>query len=197
MIGVVFGAIVIPPVLNALNTAFGFAGMPGAGPQALPAPQAALISALAKGVLGGGLNWAMLGWGALAGVALIALDEALGAAKWMRLPPLAVGIGIYLPMSVTLMLSVGAVTGYYYDRWARRRRNPKFAERMGVLAATGMIVGESLFGVVFAGIVGATGSDSPLKLVGDAFQQAALIGGTLLFAGLAAGLYRYAQQRSG
>src|SRR3546814_13988228 len=63
VIGVVFGSLVIPPVLDLLNTAFGFAGAPGAGPNALPAPQAALISALATGVLGGDLNWAMIGWG--------------------------------------------------------------------------------------------------------------------------------------
>ena len=57
VIGVVFGALVIAPVLDLLNAAFGFAGAPGAGDNALAAPQAALISALAKGVFGGSLNW--------------------------------------------------------------------------------------------------------------------------------------------
>ena len=64
VIGVIFGALVIPPVLDLLNTAFGFQGAPGAGPNALAAPQAALISALAKGVLGGDLNWDLIGFGA-------------------------------------------------------------------------------------------------------------------------------------
>ena len=45
MIGVMFGAVVIPPILTILNDAFGFQGAPGAGPNALAAPQAALISA--------------------------------------------------------------------------------------------------------------------------------------------------------
>ena len=62
VIGVVFGSLIIPPVLDLLNAAFGFAGAANAGPNALPAPQAALISALAKGVLGGDLNWNMIGW---------------------------------------------------------------------------------------------------------------------------------------
>lgn len=190
MIGVAFGAMVVPPVLASLNTAFGFAGMPGAGPQALPAPQAALISALARGVLGGDLNWAMLGYGVATGVVLILVDEALGKAKLMRLPPLAVGIGVYLPMSITLTLVLGAVFGRLYDNWARRTANPALAERMGVLTATGMIVGESLFGVVFAGIVSATGNDSPLALVGDGFGQVALVGGTVLFLALTALLYQ-------
>ena len=189
VIGVVFGSLVIPPVLDLLNTAFGFAGAANAGPNALPAPQAALISALAKGVLGGDLNWAMIGYGALCGVALIVLDEVLGKAGRLRLPPLAVGIGIYLPMSVILPTVVGSVLGWFYDRWANRRSNADFALRMGVLTATGMIVGESLWGVAFAGIVAAAGTDSPLAVVGDGFASEALIGGTILFIALVWWLY--------
>lgn len=189
VIGVVFGSLVIPPVLDLLNTAFGFAGMPGAGANALPAPQAALISALAKGVLGGNLNWTMIGWGAAAGVAFIVLDEVLGKAGRLRLPPLAVGIGIYLPMSAILPVVIGSVIGKVYDGWAEKRADPEFALRMGVLTATGMIVGESLWGVAFAGIVAASGSDAPLALVGDGFEVPALVGGTALFFALVAFLY--------
>lgn len=196
VIGVVFGALTVPPVLGLLNTAFGFAGAPGAGPNALSAPQAGLIAALAQGVLGGSLNWAMLGWGAVAGAILLAMDEALGRAGRMRLPPLAIGIGIYLPMSVILPTVLGSVLGHLYDRWAKRARDPALAHRMGVLAATGMIVGESLWGVAFAGIVAITGSDAPLALVGDRFASAALIGGTVVFLALAALLYRQARRAS-
>ncbi|HYI39516.1 MAG TPA: oligopeptide transporter, OPT family [Allosphingosinicella sp.] len=188
--GVIFGSLVVPPVLQILYDAFGFAGMPGAGPQALPAPQAALISALAKGVLGGDLNWTMIGYGALTGVGLVLLDETLGRAKTLRLPPLAVGIGIYLPMAAVLPVVIGAVIGFYYDRWADRREKPEFARRMGILTATGMIVGESLWGVLFAGIVAGSGKDTPLALVGDGFETMALIGGTALFVLLAAWVYR-------
>jgi putative OPT family oligopeptide transporter len=188
--GVIFGSLVVPPVLQILYEAFGFAGMPGAGPQALPAPQAALISALAKGVLGGDLNWTMIGYGALTGVGLVVLDETLGRLKTLRLPPLAVGIGIYLPMAAVLPVVIGAVIGFFYDRWADRREKPEFARRMGVLAATGLIVGESLWGVVFAGIVAGSGSDAPLAVVGEGFETMALIGGTVLFVLLAAWVYR-------
>ncbi len=184
IIGVVFGSLVVPPVLQLLNVAFGFAGAPGAGPNALSAPQAGLISSLAKGVLGGDLNWTMLGYGALAGAGFILLDEVLGRAKRLRLPPLAVGIGIYLPMAVILPVTIGSVVGWFYDRWADRTGDPELARRMGTLTATGMIVGESLWGVAFAGIVAASGSDSPLAVVGDGFAPYALIGGTILFAAL-------------
>jgi putative OPT family oligopeptide transporter len=188
--GVIFGSLVVPPVLEVLYKAFGFAGMPGAGPEALAAPQAALISALAKGVLGGDLNWTMIGYGALTGVGLVLLDETLGRAKKLRLPPLAVGIGIYLPMAAVLPVVIGAVIGYYYDRWADKRVKPEFARRMGVLAATGLIVGESLWGVVFAGIVAGSGSDAPLAVAGEGFETVAVLAGAALFVLLAAWIYR-------
>ncbi|WP_375398358.1 OPT family oligopeptide transporter [uncultured Sphingomonas sp.] len=193
MIGVVFGSIIIPPVLNVLNSGIGFVGAPGAGPNALAAPQAGLISALAKGVLSGDANWTMLGWGAAAGVALIVLDEILGLLRLLRLPPLGVALGIYLPMAVILPTVVGSVLGWSYDRWARRTANPEAAQRMGTLTATGMIVGESLWGVAFALIVWLTGKDAPLALVGAEFETVALFGGTLVFAAIAALLYRYAR----
>ena len=192
--GVIFGSLVIPPVLDLLNKAFGFAGAPGAGEHALAAPQAALISALAKGVLGGDISWNLIGWGALLGVGTIILDEVLRKTGKMRLPPLCVGMGIYLPMSLTVLIPVGAVIGHYYDKWAERGGNPEFAKRMGVLVATGLIVGESLFGVAFAGVVAVAGTDTPLAVVGDSFEKPGIIIGLVLFAGATALLYRYAKR---
>ena len=110
----------IPPILTILNDAFGFQGAPGAGPNALAAPQAALISAIAQGVLGGNLDWNLIGLGALIGVGVIIVDEVLRATKRGSLPPLAVGMGIYLPMTLTLLIPVGAFLGWTYDKWADR-----------------------------------------------------------------------------
>ncbi|HEY6110468.1 MAG TPA: oligopeptide transporter, OPT family, partial [Gemmatimonadales bacterium] len=96
IVGVGAGAAVIPSVLNLLAKAYGFAGAPNlhvVAANPLPAPQATLISALAQGVVGGHLDWQMIGIGALIGVALILLDAALGAMHKLRIPPLAVGIG--------------------------------------------------------------------------------------------------------
>jgi len=187
IIGVIFGSLVIPPILTVLNDAFGFQGAPGAGPNALAAPQAALISAIAQGVLGGDLDWGLIGLGAAIGVGVIILDEILRKTGKRSLPPLAVGMGIYLPMSLTLLIPVGATIGFFYNKWAQRAPNPAFAERLGVLMATGLIVGESLFGVAFAGIVGATDNDSPLALV-EEFPLAVPLG-LILFAGSIAFLY--------
>ena len=194
--GVVFGSLVIPPVLSVLNASFGFAGVAGASADALPAPQAALISSLAKGVLGGDLRWDLIGVGALIGAGVILVDELLARLSKLRLPPLAVGLGIYLPMGVTLTVVVGAVIGWFYDRAAERARDPEFVKRMGVLMATGMIVGDSLFGVLYAGIVYETGSEAPLALVGPGFAGVALAGGTALFLAITAGLYLYTRRQA-
>jgi putative OPT family oligopeptide transporter len=194
VLGVVFGSLVIPPILNLLNTAFGFQGVPGAGITALAAPQAQLISAIAQGVLGGNLDWGLIGIGAGIGVIVVIIDEVLRAMKRGALPPLAVGMGIYLPMALTLLIPIGAVLGYWYDKWAKRAGNPEFAERMGVLLATGLIVGESLFGVVFAGIVAATNSDAPLALVTN-FGWAVPLG-LVLFAAVIAALYIWTKQQA-
>ena len=87
----------------------------------------------------------------------------MGAKGWLRLPPLAVGIGIYLPMSATLPMVIGAVIGWLYDR----RHPDPISQRMGVLLASGFIVGESLFGVLLAGVIVATGSGTPYALDGE------------------------------
>ena len=64
VIGVIAGALVIPPVLDLLNHAYGFVGAPGAtGAHALPAPQAGLISALAQGVIQNNIDWSLIGIG--------------------------------------------------------------------------------------------------------------------------------------
>jgi putative OPT family oligopeptide transporter len=180
IVGVLAGAAVIPPILDLLNHAYGFAGAPGVDPaRALPAPQAALISALAQGVIQGNLHWNLIGAGALIGLGLIVLDEALRRSTRAQLPPLAVGLGIYLPTATTLMITVGAIAGWAFDRRAARTPNPAGTRQLGVLLASGMIVGESLIGVLLAAIVVFSGRAAPLALVGDGFATASVwIGGS-------------------
>ena len=170
IVGVVAGSLVIPFLLNLLNSAFGFNGGPPAtvaGTEPLAAPQATLISSLAAGVIGGDPRWDLIGIGAILGVGIIAVDEILTRAtkKKLKLPPLAVGIGIYLPMAVTTTVTIGAIIGTIYDRWVAKSKNPEPARRLGVLMASGLIVGESLFNVLLAGIIVATNNGSPFGLV--------------------------------
>jgi len=198
IVGVAAGASVIPFVLNLLTHAYGFAGAANVGvvaPNPLPAPQATLISALAQGVIGGSLDWKMIGIGALVGVGLILLDIALGAMKKLRIPPLAVGIGIYLPMSATFAVVIGAVISYWYDRRTRSVANPERAERLGTLVASGLIVGESLWGVINAGLIVGLSNDAPIGLVSDAFVLGPWLG-VLGFVGVIIWLYRWMLRRS-
>ena len=198
IVGVAAGAAVIAPVLNLLAKAYGFAGAPNVGVVAadpLPAPQATLISALARGVIGGDLEWGMIGIGALVGVALIALDAALGAAKKLRIPPLAVGIGIYLPMSATFAVIIGALLSHWYDRRVRGTPNPERAERLGTLVASGLIVGESLWGVLNAGLIVALANDAPIALVPGDFALAPWLG-VLGFVAAIVWLYGWMLRRS-
>jgi putative OPT family oligopeptide transporter len=198
IVGVAAGAAVIPFVLNLLAKAYGFAGAPNVDVIAanpLPAPQATLISALAQGVIGGSLEWTMLGIGALIGVGLVLLDSALGAMKKLRIPPLAVGIGIYLPMSATFAVIVGAVISHWYDRRSRSMPNPDRAQRLGTLVASGLIVGESLWGVIVAGLIVGLAKDAPIALFPEDFALAPWLG-VLGFIGAIVWLYGWMLRRS-
>jgi len=194
VIGVIAGAAIIPPILDLLNQAYGFVGAPGpVREHALPAPQAGLISALAGGVIEKNVDWSLIRIGAMIGVAMIVVDETLRrVTKGAHLSPLAVGLGIYLPTASTLMVVVGAVCGWIYDKRAARAPKPESTKQLGVLLASGMIVGEGLIGVVIAALVGFSGKDFPLALVGDEFAtNAAVWIGGLVFALSVFLLYRW------
>ena len=194
VLGVIFGALVIPPVLDLLNTAFGFQGVPGAKATALAAPQASIISAISQGLLSGNFDWQLIEIGAAIGVVVIIIDEVLRKMKRGALPPLAVGMGIYLPMALTLLIPLGALLGWLYDKWAARTSNPEFATRMGVLLATGLIVGESIMGVVYAGIVAATQSDAPLALLSENALAVPL--GIIVFLAVVLGFYAWTRRET-
>jgi putative OPT family oligopeptide transporter len=194
VIGVVAGALVIPPVLDLVNQAYGFVGAPGAElrPNPLPAPQAGLISSLAQGVIAADIDWSLIRTGALIGVFIILLDEVLArTTRHMRVPPLAVGLGIYLPTQSTLMIVVGAIAGWLFDRRANRSSRPEATKQLGVLLASGLIVGESIIGVVISAIVVFSGVSAPLALVGPGYETAGKIIGGVAFATTVIVLYRW------
>jgi putative OPT family oligopeptide transporter len=202
VLGVVFGSLVIPPILNLLNKTLGFQGVPGAGPDALNAPQAAIISTIAQGVLGGNLEWNLIGEGAIIGVVAVIIDEVLKAktGKRLHLPPLAIGMGIYLPLEADLLIPFGAALGWFYNRWAMQSKSPAFAERMGTLMATGLIVGESLMGVVYAFLVGAAqnaGSKDPANVLAliQPYSSVMLVS-LIVFAAAIGALYYWTKGRA-
>ena len=194
LVGVFAGALIIPFVLSQLNAAFGFEGGPkGIADQPLAAPQATLISALARGVISGDLRWDLIAVGAVIGVGVIILDIVVNRATKgrMKLPPLAVGIGFYLPAAVTTMLVVGAVGGWLYEKGIKGTAFADIGRRMGILLASGLIVGESLFGVFNAGVIVGTNNDSPFGLIPADAAWPATILAVAAFAGIAWALYAW------
>jgi putative OPT family oligopeptide transporter len=197
LIGVAAGSAVVPPVLELLNHANGFAGAPNLqaiSSTPLAAPQATLISTLAKGVIGGDLPWNLIGYGALIGLILVVIDYALKKSSNGKysLPPLGVGLAIYLPSAVTAPVVVGAVAGYLFERTVEKRTWGEPAKRMGVLIMSGFIVGESLFNVALAGLIVSTGTGEPLAITNGLSETQTMIIATVLGAALVAGLYRWA-----
>ncbi|MDK8677404.1 OPT family oligopeptide transporter [Corynebacterium tuberculostearicum] len=193
IIGVVFGSLVIPPILQVMLNGFGFQGMEGAGEDALAAPQAALMSSVASGIFDSSLDWNLIFIGMAIGAVLIIIDELLRKfTDKYSLSPLAAGMGMYLPAALTIVIPIGAILGTFYDKWAAKQSHPEFAKRMGTLLATGLIVGESLFGVVNAGIIAAAGGDSPLEIFEGG--TAATIVGVILFILALTFIYRWTKR---
>ncbi|STO55117.1 integral membrane protein [Canicola haemoglobinophilus] len=201
IIGVIVGALVIAPVLEILYHAYGFAGaMPRETmdpSQALSAPQATLMMTIANGIFSHNLEWSYIFLGIGFGAVLIVIDSILKKASNNRfaLPALAVGMGIYLPPSINAPIVVGAFLAWLINRhlesFAKRTGKDvaevkKKAERFGTLFAAGLIVGESLIGVllafIIAGSVTSGGSDAPLALHLENWGGIAEVLGLMVFA---------------
>lgn len=200
LIGVLAGSLAIAPVLNLLYEAYGFVGaMPRAGmdaSQALSAPQATLMAAIANGIFNSSLDWSYILYGVILGIVIIIIDLCLKKFTLnLSLPPLAVGMGIYLPPELEMPLVMGAVLGYFVNRHLKKRAEKRHAEnieteiengnRHSVLFASGLIVGESIIGVIMAAIIVVSvtsgGSDAPLALVGSEFAPTGRVLGLAIF----------------
>jgi len=195
VIGVIASALVISPVLDEVNKVFGFVGAPGAGPKALAAPQAGLISSLAQAVIQNDTEkWLLMWTGVLIGIAVIILDFILSKTTKYRLPPLAVGLGIYLPTASTLMVTVGAVVGWWFDKRADRTSRADAMKQLGVLLASGLIVGESVLAVIFTFVKGISGINSPIGIMSDSFATASMWLAGITFVAVVYLIYRWTEK---
>ena len=177
IIGCFVGALVIAPVLEILYHAYGFSGAlprPDMDPsQALSAPQATLMTTISQGIFTNKLEWTYILTGVVLGAVLITIDAFLKKVsnKVFGLPVIAVGIGIYLPPSINMPVIVGAFLAWIMARHIAKLGNKEVsakAERFGTLFSAGLIVGESLMGVILAFVIAASvttgGSEAPLSL---------------------------------
>jgi putative OPT family oligopeptide transporter len=194
-IGAASSALVMAPVLNLLARAYGI-GVPTAEhPDPLLAPQATLMASVSKGLFGGSLPWGMIAIGAAIGVAIIVVDSILKArGSSFRAPVLAVAVGIYLPLELSVPIFAGGLLSHLAARALGATGNdPEEAERRnrrGLLFAAGMITGEALMGILIAVPIVATGRADVLALP-EPLRFGGWLG-LLVLAGLGAWLYRTA-----
>lgn len=203
-VGVISGSLVMAPVLNLLLAAYGIGAVTPAHPNPLTAPQATLMASVAQGIFHGGLPWVMVGLGALIGVIVIAVDLLARARGWpWRAPVLAVAVGIYLPLDLSVTIMAGGLIAHGARRFAggRGSEGPE-GTRQGMLFAAGLITGEALLGILLAVPVVVTGEADVLSVhnltghlgINIANAPAGQWPGIAVMAGLCWALYRVASR---
>jgi len=153
VVGVIAAAFVIPFVLRVLDAGYGIGRVVQEGVTPLAAPQAALMGDLASGIFGAGINWRFIFMGFGLAVLLIILDEVQKSrGSSFRFPVLAVAVGVYLPLSLSVPIFIGGLIAYRVGRVSasasgevRQKR-----ENAGLLVASGLITGEALMGVAIS-----------------------------------------------
>ncbi len=201
MIGTLSGAIVIAPVLMLLHKAYGFKGQEGAGPDALAAVQANLMASVSRGVFRGEMPWnfAFIGMGVAA--AIIAMDLVLEARKSrFRTPVLAVAIGFYLPLELSVPIFFGGLIHWAVNAFrkaaGRTGEQIEGSSRSGLLFASGLITGEALMGILLAiPIVILTQYDVDLPYLTFGGYPAGKLLGTVLLIGVALWLFKVALEK--
>jgi len=172
-VGVLSAALVMAPILNLLLTAYGMGPPTADQPNSLAAPQANLMASVASGVLGGELPWNLVAIGASIGIGIIIIDEWLRrSGSSLRCPVLAVAVGIYLPLELSVPICAGGTIAWLANRQGR-------ASSAGVLFAAGLIAGEALVGIMIAILIVVTGNPNVLA-ADDSWQLGSLAGLTAL-----------------
>jgi putative OPT family oligopeptide transporter len=155
-------AFIVPLILQLLFNAYGMAGVfprPGMPvSQMLPAPQAGLIAAISQAVFTHQIPWSMLGIGILIAIACIIIDEFLKKHYHKRLLVLAVGLGIYLPISLVMPIIVGGILSHLIRRSHIKTGAIKKAEHThdtkgmhnALFLACGVVAGSTIMGVILA-----------------------------------------------
>lgn len=154
LIGAAFACWAVAATVLLLGRAYEF------GSKDLPAPQAVLMKTIIEGVLAGDLPWGLVLTGA--GVA--------GAAMLCGVSGLAFAIGVYLPLASMAPIFFGGCVRAFVQRRAGDAKTE--GSDPGILAASGMVAGEGLAGILVAALVG-TGNleKSKATLLGGGFGE--------------------------
>ncbi len=208
MVGVVSAALVMPFVLQLLNTAYGFGPATPENPDALAAPQATLMESVARGVFAGDLPWTMVYIGMAIGILIILLDEyQRRSGSDFRVPVLAVAVGLYLPFELDSAIMLGGIIALLVNRYQNARKSQKgeaFAKAKhnsnsgGLLFASGLITGEALIGIILAIPIAIAGTnDVFINMLPEGLKNFFPIGswlGLLIIFGVCYWLYNIARK---
>ncbi|OGT59487.1 MAG: oligopeptide transporter, OPT family [Gammaproteobacteria bacterium RIFCSPHIGHO2_12_FULL_43_28] len=204
ILGVVVASFVIPPILQLLYNAYGIGGVfprEGMDPaQMLAAPQAGMMATVAKGAFSNQLEWSMIGTGALIAVICIVIDEFLKKQYGTRLPVLAVGVGIYLPLDSSVPVVIGGLLAYLVQRQLNRRYQQRgdaaveaklnVHRHRGLLLSCGIVAGASIMGVLLALPFAITESSDALRIMPNELEPFAGIFSIIVTFLLCAWIYR-------
>ncbi|MCP4922548.1 MAG: oligopeptide transporter, OPT family, partial [bacterium] len=204
LVGVVVGSLVMGPVLQVLFEAYGIGGVfPREGmdtSQSLGAPKAAIMADISRGIFTQSLDWTMILLGAALGVVLVIFDEILKAreSSW-RFPAIALAIGIYMPLDVTVPLFIGGLICFMAEKRLDRQREKlgvdytlaaNFARRRGLLFSSGLIAGEAIMGIVLAIPFATYQSTKLFSIAPQGFESTATALGAVCMGAFALYLYR-------
>jgi putative OPT family oligopeptide transporter len=147
LIGVCLAAAVMFFPLLILHQGDIAGGGTGLGGKAYPAPQASLMATLAQGIVGGDMAWPLI---------IVGLLMAFGFILLRVRSPMLVCVGMYLPLETSFAIFIGGLIKGLFEKFAAARKLNEAqkirAENNGVLLASGLIAGEALVGLIFAGL---------------------------------------------
>lgn len=179
LLGVLVSSLVIPPVMQLLFNVYGIAGiMPHEGmdpSQSLPAPTAALLSAVTQAVFQNTLPWKMMLIGVGVVLVVIVLDKLLRLQRYIQLSILGVAIGMYLPLASSFPLFLGGLISMIVHLHMKKKKMPaeeiKNRKQIGTLIACGLVAGAALLDVVLAIPFSIWHSPDALRMVGIWWQN--------------------------
>jgi putative OPT family oligopeptide transporter len=182
IIGVLASAAVIGITTIYMHQVFGI------GSEAVPAPQATLMSTIIRGLLNQNLPWGLV----LVGIFLSVTLELCG------IHSLSFAVGAYLPIATTAPIYAGGLVRWWVERKTGAAKESEVSA--GTLFSSGLIAGGSIAGILFAVLVG-TGTIAPLQAFGEAFpyfHEETMVGqlaSALLFLALAVIVARTAMRK--
>ena len=181
IVGTLSSAIVLGLVLDILHTAYTI------GSPTLSAPQATLMKSVADGVFSGNLPWAFVYAGGVIAIILILIDirqEKIGSD--FRVPVLAVAVGIYLPITLTVPIFIGGMINHL----GKKAGGSEQSDKKGLLMSSGFITGEALMGILVAVPIFLSGNKNWWPQV-NGFSWI----GIILFIGIIVWLYKAASKK--